>query len=254
MYHEITPSGETPSRLGVPEGAFAAQLAHLHAEGFTTVTASALAKSLAEGSDIPDRVVAITFDDGFADLNEIAMPLLDRYNFTATVFVTTDWVQDAAPKTGTRRPGRMLTWKQVRDLSDAGVEVAAHSCSHPQLDQLPQRQVESELRISKEVLEAELGRAVEGMAYPYGYSTAAVRQTAFDVGYRYACIVGNGTVGPNCDEFALPRLTVSRSTGQREFSQIIYGRRIRLLFLKEHVLTRGWSVIRGARSMIRTGD
>lgn len=249
MYHQIASSAIAINRLAVPPDAFAAQLAQLHAQGFSTLTASAVAAALAEGTDLPDRAVVLTFDDGFADLYEVALPLLNHYQFTATVYVTTGWIQDAAPPVAQPPPGQMLSWLQIRDLADSGVEIGAHGCSHPELDQLPGRQLEHELRTSKEILETGLGRPVQGMAYPFGYSSARVRRMVREVGYQYACAVGNRIIGSACDPFALPRLTVKRSTRLREFNQVIHGQSLQSLFLKEHVLTKGWAVLRRTRSM-----
>src|SRR5207248_4759390 len=90
MYHEIAPAAATTSRLAVPPEEFAAQLGLLHEHGFTTVTAGTLAAALADGGHgLPDRPIVLTFDDGFADFHAAALPVLSRYGFTATLFVTT---------------------------------------------------------------------------------------------------------------------------------------------------------------------
>ena len=88
MYHEITPEVDGVNRLAVSREKFAAQLDRLHNQGFSTFTPSALAMALTKQTDLPERAVALTFDDGFADLHDVALPLLKRYNFTATAFVT----------------------------------------------------------------------------------------------------------------------------------------------------------------------
>jgi peptidoglycan/xylan/chitin deacetylase (PgdA/CDA1 family) len=249
MYHEIAEPSETTSRLAVSPDAFAAQLAELHAEGFKTVTAAELAAVLADGSrHLPDRAVVLTFDDGFEDFHSRAMPLLDRYGFTATVFVTTGWVQDAGPLPAGRRPGRMLSWTQIAEAADAGIEIAAHSHLHPQLDQLPGRLLREELRSSKARLEDKLGSPVAGLAYPFGYYNARVRQEAGALGHDYACAVGNVIMSARPDLLALPRLTVRRSTRMPAFQQIIRGTNIPALFFKDRVLTAGWAIVRHARA------
>ena len=118
MYHEIAPPSETDSHLAVSPEAFARQLEYLHDEGFHTVTADEVATAVAGGAGtLPDRAVALTFDDGFADFHSRALPLLGRYGFTATVFVTTGWVQDAGPLPAGQRPGRMLSWSQIEEAA-----------------------------------------------------------------------------------------------------------------------------------------
>ncbi len=261
MYHQIAGRAETPSRLAVPPQALAGQLAWLHDAGFETVTAGRLAQAVAGravagkgepgaggAAALPARPVVLTFDDGFEDFHRRALPLLDRYGFTATVFVTSGWVADAGPLPAGRRPGPMLSWAQLGEAAAAGVEIGAHSRFHPQLDQLPPGRLGEELRVSKAELEDGLGAAVPGVAYPYGYSSAAVRQAAAAAGYRYGCAVGNALLGEHPDLFALPRLTIRRSTSLAAFGQAAAGRRIAGAYLGDRLLTRGYALVRRTRA------
>jgi peptidoglycan/xylan/chitin deacetylase (PgdA/CDA1 family) len=249
MYHQIAGRPEAADRLAVSPDAFAGQLARLQAGGYTTLTAAALAAALAGGGrELPPRPVVLTFDDGFADFHARALPLLQRYGCTATVFVTTGWIADAAAPAGAR-PGRMLSWSQIAELAGAGVEIGAHSHSHPELDQLGEDMLRFELKHSKGLLEDRLGRPAPGLAYPFGYSDAEVRRMAREAGYRYACAVANTTVGPGWDDMALPRLTVRQSTTPRAFEQMAAGR-APLIFVKDRSLTKGWSVVRRTRAAL----
>ena len=251
MYHQIAQPPETTSRLAVSPDAFAAQLAHLDGEGFKTVTAAELAAVLAGGAGpLPDRAVVLTFDDGYEDFHSRAMPLLDRYGFTATLFVTTGWVQNAGPLPAGRRPGRMLSWGQIAEAAQAGIEVAAHSRLHPQLDQLPGRLLREELYSSKAQLEDKLGSPAAGLAYPFGYSSSRVRQVARDLGHDYACAVSNVIMSPRPDLLALPRLTVRKSTGMQAFQQIIRGSNIQMIFFKDRALTKGFAMVRHTRATL----
>ena len=251
MYHEIAPRSETSSRLAVSPDAFAAQLAYLHDEGFHTVTAAELSKVVAGGDGkLPDRAVALTFDDGFADFHSRAMPLLDRYGFTATLFVTTGWVSDAGPLPVGRRPGRMLSWGQIDEAARSGVEIAAHSRLHPQLDQLPPGLLREELYLSKAKLEDKLGSPVTGLAYPFGYSNARVRNMARELGHGYGCAVGNVMISGEPDLLALPRLTVARSTGMSTFATLVRGSNVGRVFLTDRALTKGWAIVRRSKAAL----
>jgi peptidoglycan/xylan/chitin deacetylase (PgdA/CDA1 family) len=251
MYHEIAGPSQTRSQLAVPPGNFASQLGYLHDAGFQTITAGTLAESMNGGAGrLPERAVVLTFDDGFADFYQQALPLLARYGFTATLYVTTGWVQDAGPLPAGERPGQMLCWSQVAEVAAAGIEIGAHSRLHPQLDQLPRKQLREELRVSKAQLEDQLGRPVPGLAYPFGYSSAAVREEARAAGHGYACAVGNALPGAGTDPLALPRLTVRRSTSMPAFQRITHSRNVPMIFLKDRALTKGYAMVRRTRTAL----
>jgi peptidoglycan/xylan/chitin deacetylase (PgdA/CDA1 family) len=250
MYHEIATRPETASRHAVPPEAFEAQLDFLAANGFTTVTASGLAADLATGIPVPERTVVLTFDDGFADFHQRALPLLCRYGFTATVFVTTGWVADAGKHSAGRRPGPMLSWSQIAEAAAAGIEIGAHSHRHPQLDQLGKDRLRTELTVCKSLLEDRLGTAVPGLAYPFGYSSSAVRRAVRQAGYTYACAVANLVAAAGQDQFALSRLTVKASTGLGAFSRAVRGQDIQRMYRADHLLTKGYALVRRSRAIV----
>lgn len=236
MYHSI---GGT-DRLAVRPEVFAEQLAYLKDNGYTPLPFGSWTRPA-------ERPVVITFDDGYADFHEHALPLLDRFGFTATVFVTTGWLRDAGPYAAGRPPGRMLTWRQVEEIAAAGVEIGAHGHSHAQLDQLGLADLREELRLSRELLQDRLSRPVRTMAYPYGYSSARVRSRVQACGYAGACVVAGAVLDGRHDPYAVPRLTVRAGTTADRFARTLDGRGFRI----DHVLTRGYAVVRRSRYAIR---
>jgi peptidoglycan/xylan/chitin deacetylase (PgdA/CDA1 family) len=246
MYHEIAERSDTDSRLAVSPTRFAAQLGYLRSAGFTAITGAELSAALAGGPErLPDRPVVLTFDDGYADFHRRAMPLLDAHGFTATLFVTTGWQQDADMRRSA--PGRMLNPAQLAEAALTGIEIGAHTRSHPQLDTLPEQMVRDELCASKEWLEGKLGLAVRGLAYPFGYSSALVRDVARESGYDYAHAVDNRMAGPAADAFEIPRLTVRRATTLPEFIRLVHGQTtVRLV--EDRAKTRAWSVVRQVKA------
>jgi peptidoglycan/xylan/chitin deacetylase (PgdA/CDA1 family) len=248
MYHEISARPSSDGRLAVSPDSFAQQLGYLHASGYRTLTAGQLALAMKSASPLPAKPVVLTFDDGTADFHDVAVPLLARYGFTATVFVTSGWIGGSGSRTGDGVPAGMLTWDQLRVVAQAGNEVAAHSVTHPELDHLPADLLRRELADSKSELEAQLGLAVTGVAYPFGYSSRLVRATTARLGYEYGCVVGNRLATDAADQFALPRLTVARSTRLREYARTVAAHRLPIEFAGYRMLTMGWSAIRRARS------
>ena len=248
MYHEINEPAQTRSHLAVSPAHFKQQLDYLLDVGYTTLTAGAFAATLAHDAPWPPRTVILTFDDGFEDFHRHVVPALAERGFTATVFVTTGWIQDGTAS-ATRRPGRMLSWSQVAEVVAAGMEVGAHSAQHPQLDQIPGMRLRDELYASKARLEDELGISVPGLAYPFGYSNAMVREVARATGYGYGYAVRNTMANSASDLFKLPRLTVHHSTSLSEFRRLVAGQFV-LTTVRDRALTAGWSVVRRSRAAL----
>jgi peptidoglycan/xylan/chitin deacetylase (PgdA/CDA1 family) len=253
MYHSVSDARAASTRaLSVRPAVFDAQLSYLRRQGFTGLTFGELGQRRRTGQPFPARPIVLTFDDGYADLIEEALPILIEHGFPATVFVTTGWLRNAGRNAVATAPGRMLSWAQLAELSAAGVEVAAHSHSHPQLDQISAARLQAELSDCKRLLEDHLGRSVCSLAYPYGYSSKRVRTVAREIGYLQAAVVANATAASTCDPFRVPRLTIRRSTSSAAFASTVNGKRIRLHYAPARVLTAGWAVVRRMRSVLRT--
>lgn len=246
MYHSI--NAEPPrstAGLAVSPAAFAAQMVLLKERGFTPVPFSALPSPKAP------KPIVITFDDGYADFHEHALPVLDRLGFAATIFVTTGWLADAGPDATGGAPDRMLAWEQVREAAKHGIEIGGHSHSHPQLDQLRDSQLKHELKHNKDLLEDKLGLAVTTMAYPYGYSSVRVRNAVALAGYESACAVAN-RLPTNEDVYTLPRLTVRSSLRLTAFLKVAEGRGVLRTYAKDRALTKGYAVVRRMRYALGT--
>ncbi len=215
-YHSIHPS--KPFASATPEE-FEAHLRWL-TEYCSLVPFSQVTEAAKAGDLRP--VVAITFDDGYVDNYEYAFLLLQKYNVTATFFITAGLMSgDSNVRERFRRlrqasldEVRPLTWDQLREMRRAGMQVGSHTWSHPNLARLGVEDTRHELRRSKEVLEDELGEAIKMLAYPFGkpgrhFSPATV-DIARDVGYELGAAIIFRNVRPNDDPLALPRFFVTR--------------------------------------------
>jgi peptidoglycan/xylan/chitin deacetylase (PgdA/CDA1 family) len=247
MYHSVAdcpPS--TTRRLSVSPGSFERQLAFLVEHGFTGMTFAGVAEAFETGRALPQRPVVLTFDDGYADFATQAWPILARHHFPATVFVTTGWMADAGADAAGRPLDTMLDRAQVSALAAAGIEIGAHSHSHPKLDDIPDTRLRTELGDSRAWLEDCTGNPVTSLAYPFGYSSAKVRIAARDTGYCYAAAVRNVRATPSDDPFMLPRLTIRRRTDESTFAAIMSDAAERI-FRRDRLLTAGWRTVRSVR-------
>ncbi|MGH4025399.1 MAG: polysaccharide deacetylase family protein [Pseudonocardiaceae bacterium] len=251
MYHAVAtdPAAET-RRLSFRPEMLDAQLALLRQHGFTPITFSRLGVALRDGGALPARPIVLTFDDGYEDFHRSALPLLTRHGCPATLFVTTGWLADAGKQAAGTPLDRMLTWSQLDEVDAAGMEIGAHSHSHAELDQLPRAALHQELSVSKRLLEDRLGREVPALAYPYGYSSARVREAVSAAGYRHAAAVSNATARPQGGLLTLPRLTIRRTTSLDTFRRIITGEGIAKIFVLDRALTAGWLLARRGRYVV----
>jgi peptidoglycan/xylan/chitin deacetylase (PgdA/CDA1 family) len=251
MYHTIADHASKESRhVAVRPRMFSSQLARLRELGFTSLTVGELERTMrGEGGSLPERPVVLSFDDGFADFVTEALPTIERFGFTATLFVTTGFVADGADRIDTKL-GRMLSWSQVLEADARGVEIGAHSHSHPQLDQLPRRALGMEISRCKTLLEDRLQREVTSFSYPFGYSNARVRQTVQESGYLGACAVSNALSQTSGDRFCLPRLTMNNDVSLEAFTNVVCGRHVPRIFFKQRMLTKGWAVARRSRALL----
>ncbi|MBC8159721.1 MAG: polysaccharide deacetylase family protein [Roseiflexaceae bacterium] len=180
MYHYIREVDQAADplgfRLSVRPDRFAEQMAWLVEQGYTTVRLRDLAACLRAEQRCPERPVALTFDDGYADNYSAALPVLRHYGFTATFYIVPGFVG---------RPGYM-TWQQLAVLRDSGMEIAAHSMGHGDLAGMAFEQAHAEIVQSRAVIEAELGVAVASFSYPAGSYTPEVAEAVQAAGYTNA--------------------------------------------------------------------
>jgi peptidoglycan/xylan/chitin deacetylase (PgdA/CDA1 family) len=228
MYHSISKHATPKFKpFTVSPALLAEQMAYLHQRSYTTITVTQFVHARAqEGAALPERPVVLTFDDGFADFFTDALPVLQRYGFTATLYVTTAFINGTSH--WLQREGEaarsMLAWDQLTEITARGIECGSHSHSHPQLDVLPLSVAINEIVQSKEIIEQHLGQEVSSFAYPFGYHTAALRRQVQKAGYTSACAVKFAMCSESTDRFALTRLMVRPDTTIDTFAALLSGR------------------------------
>jgi peptidoglycan/xylan/chitin deacetylase (PgdA/CDA1 family) len=240
LYHSV-PSGSAHARdrLAVPAERFAEHLDAILASGRTPLTVGALAAGMRGEHPLPERVLAVTFDDGYADTPDAVSLLLER-GVHASVYVTTGKVGESS----------MIGFEQLEMLAQAPgiVELGAHTVTHPHLDELGSAEIEREVLLSKLQLEELIGRRVESFAYPYGSYDRRVRAVVAAAGFRSAVAVKNALSHPADDPFALARWTVRATTTAEQIAAVLDGRGVPRSWTQERLRTRSH---RGARRLRR---
>lgn len=153
--------------------------------------------------------VALTFDDGYRDCLEHALPVLRDLGFPAAFFIVAGHVggTDAWMRGTPLPPERLMGWDDLRGLAAAGMTIGSHSLTHGALTR-------EEVRESRRLLEGRLGVRVEHFAYPRGECPAGAEEWVREAGYRAGWATRSGGAGP----FRRRRLPVSGSSGLAAFA------------------------------------
>jgi peptidoglycan/xylan/chitin deacetylase (PgdA/CDA1 family) len=199
-FHSID---EQIAAISFPPDLFAYGISTLRRVGYQSVNLDVLADTLNRRLPFLDSTLAITFDDGYASVYQNAFPVLVENKMMATIFLTVGKEQsDRLPLLNGRT---MLSWDEIREMHNYGIEFGAHTLTHLDLSHLSPSEIETEIRESKDRIEQMLGASVTAFAYPFGRFDA--RSHAIAQKY-FACAVSDrlGWVRRASDLFALERL------------------------------------------------
>ncbi len=182
VYHSIAPAplvgheNATQKHYRVDPAVFESELKYLKDNGYTTISFFKYSEHLASGTIIPEKSVVITFDDGWQNQYDNALPLLQKYGDTATFFIY--------PKVINPKHRTFMSWSEVLELDKAGMEVASHSISHPILTKIKDlKKLQEEIAGSKKILEEKLGKKVNTFAYPFYMQNDKVQVEIKKAGY-----------------------------------------------------------------------
>jgi peptidoglycan/xylan/chitin deacetylase (PgdA/CDA1 family) len=221
-YHSIAAEG--PRYLTISADLFERQLALLRRRGIRSGDLRSLAAAAAAGLD---RATAfLTFDDGFRDNYETALPLLEEYGFAAFVFVlppllegggSFDWPEVAVDRERSPATMRSVTWEMLGEMKERGFEVGSHTLTHPHLPDLDDDSLREELWESRARIEQRLG-GCETLAYPFGEWTGRVAAAAAECGYRYAFTLPSKAGQRVATPHSIPRINVDYRDRERRFA------------------------------------
>lgn len=188
MYHAVTPTDDSQGLCVSPER-FEERMSYLKQRGLRGVSMRELYRAARVGD--ARGLVGLTFDDGYRDFRENALPMLQSFGFSATVFAVAgmlgkenSWVE-ADEEPSPLMP--LMDADELRDLARHRVEVGSHTMSHPRLGGLREEDLRREVEDSKSALEAILEAPVDGFCYPYGSLDAAAVRAVGRAGYAYGC-------------------------------------------------------------------
>lgn len=211
MYHRVTPEPHPAFfKYCVTPKAFANQMRFLSIAKYTPVDFNDILSFRDGNTKLPERPIVITFDDGFQDIAEHAVPTLSERGFKAVIYFVTafagkksSWV---LPLRGVEFP--LMDWCTINGLERKGIQCGAHSATHPKLTGISSSDCRAELLNSRLELENRLGHEVRHLSYPFGLFNREVRDIAEETGYYTACSTRIGVSSLKDDLLTLPRVPI----------------------------------------------
>jgi glycosyltransferase involved in cell wall biosynthesis/peptidoglycan/xylan/chitin deacetylase (PgdA/CDA1 family) len=220
FYHRVT---RERGLLSVTPAAFERQMDLLAREGYAVVDIATAWERLQHDGGGNGPVVALSFDDGYRDFAEHALPVLDRHRFTATVFVCPGLIDGSAPLSWCRRQPPLLSWDEIAALDGERARFEPHSLTHPNLTALDAAGAELEIRASSRLIEARLGRPTRVFCYPGGFAGSREQQLARQAGLELAVTCEPGVATPDSNPLALPRTAIQWHDSVRDFRAKLAG-------------------------------
>ena len=216
-YHRVgIPSNGKKQRLTVRPERFKRQMNFLSQTGYQTLSMDEFTDAAAKGH-IPPKKFMITFDDGFFDLYEHAYPVLKKQNFKAIIYVLAEKEKSEWAKALELPAFKLLSWDLIKELSNNGIEIGSHTCTHPDLSLLTEKEMEREIIRSKEIIEDKIGKPVRHFCYPFGRFNLKTKKILKQAGYLTSCTTRKGQIFSDSDLFELNRIVVGKSMGMLRF-------------------------------------
>jgi peptidoglycan/xylan/chitin deacetylase (PgdA/CDA1 family)/glycosyltransferase involved in cell wall biosynthesis len=219
MYHRVleSPSADSSHGIWVSAKQFASHLASLQQRGFQTITFHDYAQFLQGAGTLPRKPIILTFDDGYEDNYRTAFPLLQKFSFSAVIYVVTDLERRTNFWDQNEPPAQLMSASQMKELHRSGIEIGSHTVTHPRLPIATPENARREISNSKDALEQLLGSSVLSFAYPYGELSQPVKDLVGEAGYKFAVAADSGPLSFYQDFLEIRRTQVFPWTDQVGF-------------------------------------
>lgn len=221
MFHSISDAGGATS---IAPDTFKAMMAAIEESEYQVVSLSDVAAWHRGDRDLPEKSLAITFDDGFVDFQEHAHPVLEAFKFPSTLFVPTrktggdeDWYG------GHDSIRSILDWPALKELDRSLVDIAPHGRHHVALTNVEGPHLSAEISGSKQDLETELSRRTTHFAPPYGQVNASALA---EISEHYDLSVGveHGIATRDSNIYDLPRLEMFYYQSANHWQNFLIGK------------------------------
>jgi peptidoglycan/xylan/chitin deacetylase (PgdA/CDA1 family) len=215
-YHRFSTDG-TANQMTVPAANFEAQMKFLKDNDYNVVTLDEFVDFMELKNQLPERAVVITADDGWMSFYSTAYPILKKYGYPSTLFVYTDFPESTP---------QALTWAQIKEMGQNGVDIECHSKSHRNLVMKPGEDIkkylvelEKEIRGVQDEMKRKGGQTCRYLAYPFGGRNPLVTALTQKYGFRAAFTVTRGSNAFFAQNYMVRRSMIYGSYSIKEFEK-----------------------------------
>lgn len=220
LYHHV--DSDTPPSTSISPQDFTGHLEYLRDNDFTVMNLPEMLDALSQKRPVPDKTVAITFDDGYISIYDTAFPLLQEFGYPFTLFVSTGPID--------RQQRNYMSWDNIKEMSDAGVTIANHLVEHPYMLERSAGEKESiwldrlriEILAAEKSIETHTGQKQRLLAYPYGEYDNNIKALIKDLGFT-GLAQNSGAVGFTSDSLALPRFPLASIYANLETAKVKFA-------------------------------
>ncbi len=221
-YHAIdgNMSDNPDSRnVSVSLQSFKEQMEWLHKQGYKSITDAELRSLVLQRKPLSGKHVLITFDDGYYSLYEYAQPIMAKYGFVATLFLSTAYIGKPYGLSDFYFVGddRQLSWDELKSLIDKGWSIQSHGDNHVKMNGLAKDALIREITDSKKTIEQHLKTKVDSFAFPYGLYNKMVLDQLRAAGYTMAFSVHSGLLSRSSQKMRIPRIEINNMDTMESF-------------------------------------
>jgi peptidoglycan/xylan/chitin deacetylase (PgdA/CDA1 family) len=210
MYHRVATDGPPGlERFRVDPILFEEQLSALAHHGYSTIGLSDWVEVLSKSDGAMGKPIILTFDDGYRDFLTAALSPLQKYLFSATVYLVADRIGGLADwdaPYGQTAP--LMSWQEILEIAHEGIDLGCHSLTHRPMTEMSYSDLMEDTRQARASLELGLGNSITHFAYPYGAQNTAVRSVIAALGFSSAVSCRPALARLGDDSLCLPRIEV----------------------------------------------
>jgi peptidoglycan/xylan/chitin deacetylase (PgdA/CDA1 family) len=226
MYHEIYRPEERVRLRGLTNPAyntelkvFRNQISWLQSNNIKTITIDEL---LSQKPKKEEKVVCLTFDDGWLGNYLYAYPILKEYEFKATFFIATELIGEPF----------YMTWEHLKQMQTSGMSIQSHTVTHRPLDGIDEKEIIFELQESKKAIEEKLGTGVNHLSLPHGSKNGIIWPLAMELGYKSICTSDVGFQTWGAPGPWLKRISIGDGISEKKFQLIVQGKNQAILGMR----------------------